>query len=324
MKKILSLAVVILLAGAILATPQTVLAEHKLTVASGIIGGGWYSSMAGIFEIIHANVPDIKARMVPGGGMTNQPRVGTHEVDMAWGITPFVAAALKGQAPFPAEFKELRCIMKPNDVFALQFIALADSKLNSIEQIFEQKYPLKLAVVPEGISDSYAFRKLLEFYKADIKTIEKWGGKIMRAGYPDQIELMKDKHVEAVFENTYIPANPVMQIQPFRKLKFLSFSDKHDPYFKGLGFVKHTIPANSYENQPQPIQTYASGSVLIVNAKVPDQVVYQITKVLVEKAAEIKKIPTLKHWDPQKGIQNLPAPLHPGAEKYLKEAGLIK
>lgn len=298
-------------------------AEAKLTVASGIIGGGWYSSMAGIFEIIHANVPDVKARMVPGGGMTNQPRVGTHEVDMAWGITPFVAAALKGDKPFPAAFKDLRCIMKPNDLFALQFIVLADSPIESIDGIFTKKYPLKLAVVPEGISDAYAFGKLLDFYGVNIKQVESWGGKIMRAGYPDQIELMKDKHVEAVFENTYIPANPVMQIQPFRKLKFLSFEDKHVPYFKELGFVRHMIPAGSYENQPNPVMTFASGSVMIVNANVPDEVVYQITKVLVEKADEIRKIPTLKHWDPARGIKDLPAPLHPGAEKYLKEAGLL-
>lgn len=323
-KKILSPALFAILACVtFVASPQAAQAESKLTVASGIIGGGWYSSMAGIFEIIHANVPGIKARMVPGGGMTNQPRVGTHEVDMAWGITPFVAAALKGDAPFPQAFKKMRCIMKPNDLFALQFIARADAPFNSIDQIFETKHPLKLAVVPEGISDSYAFGKLLDFYKVDMKTIGKWGGKIMRAGYPDQIELMKDKHVEAVFENTYIPANPVMQIQPFRKLKFLSFSDSHVPYFEELGFVKHTIPADSYENQPKPIQTFASGSVMIVNADVPDEVVYQITKVLVEKADEIRKIPTLKNWDPKKGIQNLPAPLHPGAEKYLKEAGLL-
>jgi hypothetical protein len=279
--------------------------------------------MAGIFEIVHANVPGVAARMVPGGGMTNQPRVGTHEVDMAWGITPFVAAAFKGQAPFPEAYKDLRCIIKPNDLFALQFVALADSDITSMDDIFEKKYPLKLAVVPEGVSDAYAFRKLLEFYKVDIQTIEKWGGKIMRAGYPDQIELMKDKHVEAVFENTYIPANPVMQIQPFRKLKFISFGQKHVPFFRELGFVEYKIPANSYENQAQPIFTFASGSVMIVNTKVPDEVVYNITKVLVEKADEIKNIPTLKNWDPKKGIQNLPAPLHPGAEKYFKEAGLF-
>jgi TRAP transporter TAXI family solute receptor len=314
----------LLMAVLVIGGPTQAETDQQLTVASGIIGGGWYSSMAGIFEIIHANVPDVKARMVPGGGMTNQPRVGTHEVDIAWGITPFVAAALAGEKPFPAAYKDLRCIIKPNDLFALQFVVLADSPIETIDGIFTSKYPLKLAVVPEGISDAYAFGKLLDFYGVDIETISKWGGKIMRAGYPDQIELMKDKHVEAVFENTYIPANPVMQIQPFRKLKFLSFEEKHQAYFKKLGFVPHSIPAGSYENQDKPIQTFASGSVMIVNANVPDEVVYKITKVLVEKAEEIRQIPTLKNWDPVKGIKDLPAPLHPGAEKYFKEAGLLK
>jgi TRAP transporter TAXI family solute receptor len=323
MKKKVYEVVMALIISIVISLPVSVLAETQLTVASGIIGGGWYSSMAGIFEIVHANAPDIKARMVPGGGMSNQPVVGTGQADLAWGITPFVAAALKGQAPFPEAYANLRCIIKPNDVFALQFVALADSKINTIDDIFEKQYPLKLAVVPEGISDAYAFGKLLEFYNVDIKTIEKWGGKVMRAGYPDQIELMKDKHVEAIFENTYVPANTVMQIQPFRKLKYISFTEKHIPYFKEIGFDQFEIPSNSYENQPDPILTFASGSVLIVNSKVPDDVVYNITKILVEKSEQIRKIPTLQAWNPKKGIQNLPAPLHPGAEKYLKEAGLL-
>ncbi|MBU0465138.1 MAG: TAXI family TRAP transporter solute-binding subunit [Proteobacteria bacterium] len=322
MKKLKTL-ILFTLCAVFLVVPVSGQADQKLTVASGIIGGGWYSSMAGIFEIIHANSSGIKARIVPGGGMSNQPRVGTHEVDMAWGITPFVKAAYTGKAPFPAEFKNLRCIMKPNDVFTLHSVFQADSPINSWDDVFEKKYPLKLGVVPDGISDAFAFKKLMDFYGVDFKTLESWGGKIMRAGYPDQIELMKDRHVEAVFENTFVPANPVMQIQPFRKLKFISFEQKHIDYFAKLGFQDYQIPANSYENQTDSVRSVASGSVMIVNVNVPDDVVYQITKVLVEKSAEIQKIANMQHWDPRKGIQDLPAPLHPGAAKYLKEAGLL-
>lgn len=297
--------------------------EYQLTVASGIIGGGWYTSMAGLFEIIQSSSPGIKAKLVPGAGLANQPRVGTKEADLAWGITPFVDAAYKGEKPFDQAYKDIRCIMKANDVFALQFIFLRESVINSIEEIFTRKYPLKVALVPEGVSDAYAFKKLLDFYKVDIKTIESWGGKVMRGGYPDQIELMKDKHVEAVFENTFVPANPVLQLQPFRKLKFIPFEKKHIEYFKQFGFIPWEIPANSYEGQSKPVPTVSSGSVLIVNSKVSNEAVYNITKVLVEKAAEIRKITTLEKWDPKIGVKDLPGPLHPGAEKYLKEAGLL-
>jgi hypothetical protein len=297
--------------------------EHKLTVASGIIGGGWYTSMAGLFDIIHNATPDVRAKIIPGAGMSNQPRVGTKEADLAWGISPFVIAALKGEPPFEQAYKDIRCIINANDVFALQFIAAREFPFNTIEEIFLKKHPLKLAVVPEGVSDAYAFRKLLEFYKADIKTVESWGGKIHRAGYPDQVQLMQDKHVEALFENTFVPSNPVLQLQPFRKLKYLPFEKRLVEYFSKFGFVPWEIPANSYEGQTTPVPTVSNSSILIVNSKVPNDAVYKITKIIVEKTAEIRKIPTLEKWDPKTGVKNLPAPLHPGAEKYFKEAGLL-
>jgi uncharacterized protein len=297
--------------------------EYKLTVASGVIGGGWYTSMAGLFDIVHTNTPDIKAQIVPGAGMSNQPRVGTKEADLAWGISPFVIAATKGESPFDKAYKDIRCIINANDIFALQFIVARDFPFNKIEDILAKKYPIKLAVVPEGVSDAYAFRKLLEFYKVDIKTVESWGGKIMRAGYPDQVQLMQDKHVEALFENTFVPSNPVLQLQPFRKLKYLPLEKRLIEYFSKLGFIPWEIPANAYQEQTVPVPTVSNSSVLIVNSKVPDDAVYKITKILVEKAADIKRIPTLENWDPKKGIKNLPGPLHPGAEKYYKEKGLL-
>ncbi len=60
-----------------------------------------------------------------------------------------------------------------------------------------------------------------------------------------------------------------------------------------------------------------------MNSKVPNEAVYKITKILVEKTADIRRIPTLENWDPKKGIKNLPGLLHPGAEKYYKDAGLL-
>ena len=63
---------------------------------------------------------------------------------------------------------------------------------------------------------------------------------------------------------------------------------------------------------------------LIINKDVPEDVAYTIIKILCENIEEVHKInPANKNFDPKTGWKNVAVPLHPGAEKYYKEAGYM-
>ena len=67
---------------------------------------------------------------------------------------------------------------------------------------------------------------------------------------------------------------------------------------------------------------------ILVNADVPVDIAYIFTKTIMENAEKLPKIhAALSDFDPKKAAEpalNGNCPLHPGAAKYYKEAGLIK
>ena len=90
-------------------------------------------------------------------------------------------------------------------------------------------------------------------------------------------------------------------------------------------YAKATIPGGLYANNPNPTNTYGVVSTLVTSSKVSDDVVYALVKAVFENFDEFKKLhPAFANLDPKAMVKNgLSAPLHPGAEKYYKEKGML-
>jgi hypothetical protein len=88
-------------------------------------------------------------------------------------------------------------------------------------------------------------------------------------------------------------------------------------------YAKVSIPGGMYANNPNPTQTYGVLATVITSAKVPDEIVYNLTKAVFENFDEFKKLhPAFANLDPKLMVKDgLSAPLHPGAIKYFKEKG---
>jgi TRAP transporter TAXI family solute receptor len=84
-----------------------------------------------------------------------------------------------------------------------------------------------------------------------------------------------------------------------------------------------TIPGGMYSNNPNPTTTYGVLATLVVSAKQPDDVVYNLVKATFDNFDEFKKLhPAFANLDPKHMVKDgLSAPLHPGAIKYYKEKG---
>ena len=90
--------------------------------------------------------------------------------------------------------------------------------------------------------------------------------------------------------------------------------------------MKYTIPAGTYPNQKDPVQTTAVKMVMFCRGDLPEDTVYQMTKAFWEHIEDLgksqKNLKGLKPADAVKDIANVP--LHPGAAKYYKEIGVLK
>ena len=72
------------------------------------------------------------------------------------------------------------------------------------------------------------------------------------------------------------------------------------------------------------IRSAGPTTVVIVNKDVDEELVYQFTKVLCENMKTIAQFQApLADFDLSKAA-NVPIPIHPGAERYYKEVGVLK
>lgn len=90
-------------------------------------------------------------------------------------------------------------------------------------------------------------------------------------------------------------------------------------------YAKVNIPGGLYAGHANPTPTYGVLATFVTSAKVPDAVVYELTKAVFENLEEFKKLhPAFSALDAKEMVKNgNSAPMHPGALKYYKEKGLL-
>lgn len=88
-------------------------------------------------------------------------------------------------------------------------------------------------------------------------------------------------------------------------------------------WTRFVVKAGTYPGQDKDINTIAQPNFLAVHPDVPEETVYKITKTIYENLPFLVNIhKSTKAMSLERAINGLPAPLHPGAAKYYKEAGL--
>lgn len=93
----------------------------------------------------------------------------------------------------------------------------------------------------------------------------------------------------------------------------------------GAPYVADVIPAGTYDGQTADVPTAAITNLLVTSDKVSDETAYQMTKLLFENIDALKSAHSAAAAiDPAKAVNALPIPLHPGAEKYYREIGVLK
>jgi uncharacterized protein len=90
-------------------------------------------------------------------------------------------------------------------------------------------------------------------------------------------------------------------------------------------YVAATIPANTYDGQTQSVPTASIPNFLVTRVGVSDEIAYLMTKALFDHEAQlVQTAPAAKAISVKTATVGLPIPLHPGAEQYYREIGILK
>ena len=187
-----------------------------------------------------------------------------------------------------------------------------------------------VAAPKKGLSDLPLVESIMGYYGVSLADIEKAGGKVFQANYSDMVSLYKDHHVDFVFTQLALPGAAITEMAISRPTGMLSVADDCiDEMNRSIGSLsregnRHFIPKGTYKGLEQDVPTVVTAGELLVGKHVPAQVAYTITKIICENTEALYQINVAnKTFDPKTGWKNVAVPLHPGAEKYYKEAGFM-
>ena len=213
------------------------------------------------------------------------------------------------------KFENLRGIMTLYENL-IQMVVMADSGIESFADLKGRS----VVVGQAGSSSMLNLELVLNEYGLSISDL-----KPQYSGFSEGINMLKDGQVEAVLVDVGVPAAAIIDIATQHKIKILSIDeDKIEaigekyPYFSG----KVVIPAGTYNGVDEDVVTAGVKVMLGTHADVDEDVIYEITKTIFEEKEKITQVhPAGASINIDKATEGMPIPLHPGAERYLKEQG---
>ena len=150
---------------------------------------------------------------------------------------------------------------------------------------------------------------------------------VVYQGYGPSAEALQNGTIAGMNTPAGVPVSAVSQVFAAMgdKVTILGFTDEQRKRANGKYklYTPYEIAAGAYPGLAKPVSTIAQPNFLAVNADVDEDAVYEITKAIYENLAFLNNIhAATKVMDVKKAIDGLPVPLHPGAARYYKEAGL--
>jgi TRAP transporter TAXI family solute receptor len=143
--------------------------------------------------------------------------------------------------------------------------------------------------------------------------------------YAESVELIKNRQIDATLQSSGLGMAAIRDLASMVPLNFVAVPEDVVAKIDSKAYLPGVIPAGTYDGQDTDVPTVAITNILVTHEGVADDVVYQMTKLMFDNlgrlatahsaAADIKL---------ETATENLPIPLHPGAERFYKEKGLIQ
>ena len=238
---------------------------------------------------------------------------------------PMTVAALGGGPPYTRAFPALRVGLSNLTVNHLQLVVDRAVPVASLEEWVGRAYPLRIPVDRVGTVDRMVFELALAHIGLSVERLEAWGGRAVPAdNYHEQIALYRAGEVDALWQFMGIPSPSIEEAHAIRPVKILPLPATLIEKLSGLGWQASKVPVGAYGVVDQPVSTVAMGTSLGFHMNVPAHVVHAITRAICEHAEEVRAIhPAARAFDPARAHLDAGGPLHPGAERYFRDAGIL-
>lgn len=304
---------------ALTATVVAPLSANAATFINVLTGGtsGVYYPLGVALSEIYAKIPDVRTQVQATKASVenlNLLQQGKGEIGFVLGDAVELAVKGDAEAGFPKPLDKVRGIaaIYPN------YVQIVASKESGIKSLADLKGKSLSVGAPKSGTELNA-RAILEAAGMSYADL----GKVEYLPFAESVELMKNRQLDATLQSAGLGVASLKDLATSADITLVAVPE--DVAAKlGEAYTPAVIPAATYRGQEADVPTLAITNILVSNTDVSDEIAYQMTKLLFENLDTLKAAHSAANAiDPAKAA-TMPVPLHPGAEKYYKETGLLK
>ncbi|TVM15955.1 C4-dicarboxylate ABC transporter substrate-binding protein [Oceanidesulfovibrio indonesiensis] len=311
------------------AAPQAAQADDKnLIIATATTGGTYYPvgvAIGTLLSIKLAKDQGVTATAINSAGSgENIQMLKNKEADLAILQALFGLNAFEGKGPYEGkafkEFNSITMLWENVEHFALL------NKFANTGTITDLKgLDAKFSIGKRGSGTEGSGRTILTALDIDPESLS-----LEYLGYNPSAQAMMDGRIGAANIPAGPPAAAITQLYAQLGSKDVTVLDFTDEQLETINadypiWNRFVIKAGTYPGQEKDINTISQPNFLACRADLDEETVYQITKTIYENLPFLHNIhKATEAMSLERATKGLPAPLHPGAERYYREAGVIE
>ncbi|WP_053362236.1 TAXI family TRAP transporter solute-binding subunit [Bacillus sp. FJAT-27251] len=254
------------------------------------------------------------------GGVDNLNQMKAGEAHISFATSGIIWEAYNGERGFKdRKYDDVRIVAglyyNPN-----QFVVRKGSGIESISDLKGKKFaPGTTGSTPEVESSI-----ILPAYGINYPD----GIDANFVGFTEAIDLMRNKQIDGALIQAGLPTAAVTEMTSTADGELIGIEPEirkqlmeEYPWYSEM-----TIPAGTYEGQEEGIDTLAIKMMLMADASVDEETIYQMTKVFWENIDKLESSHSIvQQMKIEEAVTELAdIPLHEGAKRYYEEQGILK
>ncbi|MGO4890658.1 TAXI family TRAP transporter solute-binding subunit [Anaerobacillus sp. MEB173] len=291
--------------------------KQYVNIGTAGTGGAYYPIGIAMAEVLSQELDLNSSAEVTGGAADNVELVQAGEVELAISQSPVVYAGYNGNDPYEVEHKNISTLFNGLSKGVFHVVVSENSNISSMSDLKGKRVVLG----PAGGGAINVVADILSVYDVSIDDLN-----ATYVSYSEGVSMLNDNTADAVIIQSAAPASAITELAASsNNFRILAIEeDKLNSILSQFTYLNHIeLPSEMYGTESGISTVYLTNMVIVSNS-LDEEIVYNITKNLFDNLDKVKDShPSAQGLTLESAADNVPIPLHPGAERYFKEKGIL-
>jgi len=295
-------------------------AQQKfVNILTGGQSGVYYPLGVALGQIYGKAIPDTKTSVqATKASVENLNLLQAGRGELAFTLGDSLSDAWKGdeEAGFKTPLNKLRTVAGIYSNY-IQIVAGEDSGIKTLAD-------LKGKRISVGAPRSGTELNARAILKAAGLTYKDFA-KVEYLPFGESVELIKNRQLDVTLQSAGLGVASIRDLATTMKITVVAIPPEIVAKIGDPAYQPATIPANTYTGQDAAVPSVAIKNFLVTHDGVPADLVYTMTKAAFTNLDQLAAAHSAaKAINAAEAVKAPPVPLHPGAERYFREAGVLK